>query len=68
MKLELYVIGHYSDTGRYYIGRLDRVTDYGTVSRILVRDDIRTKAEALALLKEYNRLGLRPVSELGKVA
>ena len=68
MKLDLYVYSRYTDTGRYYIARLDQITDYGTISRVIVRDGIRTKTEALALLKEYNRLGLRPVSELGKVA
>ena len=68
MKLDLYVYSRYTDTGRYYIARLDHITDYGTISRVIVKDDIRTKSEALALLKEYNKLGLRPVSEFGKAA
>ena len=68
MRIELYEYARYTDTGRYYISRLYSISEQGTISRTIVREDIRTKAEALTLLKEYNKLGLRPVNDFWKAA
>ena len=56
MKLELFKIGQYSNTKKYYIGKLNSVSDTYTISRIIIFDNIFTETEANAVKKHLDTL------------
>jgi len=60
MTLNLYEIGRYTDTKLYYISRLESVGVTGSITRVHVLDNIKTKKEARTWLRAYNTQGLRP--------
>ena len=66
MKIALYEVGQYTDTKCFYIGRLEEISSYGTVKRVIVMQGIKTRQEAKAWLKTYNSQGLKPAEETTK--
>lgn len=64
MKIDLYEVNQYTDTKLFYITRLESIDDQGNMSKRVVRDGIRTKQEAKALLKAYNDNGLKPAAQV----
>ena len=62
MKLKLYELSQYTDTKLYYITRLRDVSSDGSISRVVVRDGIKSKSRARVILETLEANGLRPIA------